>query len=393
MTQCFEDMIMLLGAAVHGTMLKPSHKYQVKKIKELACSQGVWPLIYPELNKVIGITDESVEFMSAIAKAIQRNAYNLDTIYELEQWNIEYCLLKGQAIASIYPHPDYRISGDTDILIKPKDEKKVLSILEKRGYRIEKRKKNDHHFKAWHSVGGLLEVHIRLLAITTKEILFGGLEPYHEQRRQITIYGKKIWTLGYNDGLMYLTAHYINHLICGGGGIRQILDLLLYMEKYESEIDMALYYKTMVELKYDRLIDTLKTIGSKYLGFSYPITDENLAEKLLSDCEEGGIFGFETDTRKGFYQAYCKRRPGNHLQGKWILAVKSESTLLSKFFASPNVLKREGYSLAAYKLLVPYAWMHRAFDIMVRKRREKDKRKNNIEKRMKLMKEIHMIDE
>ena len=393
MTQEFNDMLLLLGSAVHGISISQDHEYNIKRIKELAESQGVWSLVCPELEKNVDIKGESMQCMMMVAKNIQRNEYNLNLMQDLDAEGIDYCLLKGQAVAEIYPYPDYRISGDTDILIKPKDEKKTIVFLKRRGYQVKKRTKNDHHLKAYHSIGKLLEIHINLNSTTTRELLLDGLNPCHEPRRQILIYGKKIWTLGYNDGLLYLTAHYINHLIGGGGGIRQMLDLLLYMEKYESKIDMDQYKQIVKKLKYDGLIDIIKTIGAKYMGFSYPIKNEDLAEKLLSDCEEGGIFGFKTDTRKGFYQAYCKRRSGHQLHGNWILAVKRESTLLNKFFAYPYILKKEGYSYAKHKLLVPVAWLHRAFDISTRKVKEKETRNNNIEKRMKLMSELHMIDE
>ena len=38
------------------------------------------------------------------------------------------------------------------------------------------------------------------------------------------------------DTLMYLTAHYIKHLINSGGGVRKMMDLLLYIEKNKDKI-------------------------------------------------------------------------------------------------------------------------------------------------------------
>ena len=60
----------------------------------------------------------------------------------------------------------------------------------------------------------------------------------------------------------------------------------------------------MKKLRYDKLLDVLKTIGAKYFSFDYPMIYENEACKLLTDTENGGCFGFMADDRANFYKMY-----------------------------------------------------------------------------------------
>ena len=391
MTRNFRDMLLLLQAAVQGTEKQLNEDSDREGIEQLAKSQGVWTLIYPELRKATGEKEESMEFMTVIARAIQRNAYNLDILGAMDQKGIYYCLLKGQAASILYPHPDFRISGDTDILIRPEDEEKVALFLKSCDYQVEKRRKNDHHMKAWHPIGGLLEVHVSLYSAPTQELLFQGWDPCHEERRKILLYGKPIWTLGINDGLWYMTAHYIKHLINGGGGIRQMIDLLLYLKKYKEEIDMEQYQRILAELKYDKLIEVVKCIGADYLGFSYPELEEYsaLADRLLSDSEEGGIFGMRNQYQNNLYQTYCRMRGNNRITSNLILATKSEITMWDKLFVGSETLVRQGYGYARTKILVPIAWIHRVIDKYRSKKEGVSDGKND--ERLDLLKQLGMI--
>lgn len=141
------------------------------------------------------------------------------------------CIMKGAVVAELYEQPECRISGDTDIYINPDDEDKAVEILKENGYSISERTKNDHHLKARHPIGGLFEVHVRVYSKISEDIVFGGQITYSDKYDKITINGNEYHVMSVDDELMYLTAHYIKHLVNGGCGIRQVMDLLLYIEK------------------------------------------------------------------------------------------------------------------------------------------------------------------
>jgi len=271
MTQSFEIMLRMFGCGALGTEYRceKNNDIDADAVISLANSQGVWTVIYPVLSKICDVSSYRFRFLESVANYVRRNEFTLNIIKKISDAGIDVCLLKGASSSMLYKNPDYRISGDTDVLINPSDEKKVKDILLTCGYTLYKRTKNDHHLKAKHPVGGLLEVHLNLYSYVTEKILFNGKIEYNEEYIETEIYQKKVKVLGINDNLNYLTAHYIKHFITGGASIRQMMDLLLYMKKYEDKIDFEKYDSLMRELRYDKLIKAVKGVGVEYFGMEF----------------------------------------------------------------------------------------------------------------------------
>lgn len=399
MTQQFELMLHLFGAGEHGTktdLKAETLKLHIEEIRAHALAQGIWTMVFSELNQLCDASAFKTEVTNGVMKAMVEKEFTLGILKKLEEKGIRCCILKGAVVAECYKNPELRISSDTDVLIDPKDEETVCEFLKENGYAVEERLPNHHHLGARHPFGGLLEVHVMLYSDITRKVLFNNLNMYGEPWEKVTINGGTYHTLGVNDNLMYLTAHYIKHLVNSGGGVRQMMDLLLFIEKNKEHIDFEKYEKTLKELKYDKLIDVVKSVGAKYFGFSYEIKEEALMEKVLTDTEEGGIFGHQTDKRKMFYDAYCEERSEMSKYGtKIYMAVKKETGSLSWWLPKQETLiKAYGFRYAKCKLLVPAAWVHRYLRVFWRKwtARNKPKRTPEQESRLNLMRELGMIE-
>lgn len=396
MTQQFENMLYLFGKNANGAEVKLRFDPDVEEIRKYSIEQGIWTMVYPELAKICDASRYKQEFLETVSVGVMRKEFTLGTIRKLEENGIRCCILKGTMLSQLYKDPECRISGDTDILIDPKDEAKAKKVLKELGYEIGKREKNNHHLKAYHKKGGLLEVHIMLYGHTTSEILFNGLNLYGEEWNKTEIGGYEYHILGVNDCLMHLTAHYIKHLINEGGGVRQMMDLLLYIEKYADKIDFERYDRLLKELHYDKLIDVIRTVGGKYFGFNYEIKDEELAKKVLTDSETGGIFGHETDERKHFYDDFCKKRTTmSKYRLKIFSALKSEISVFDKFFPSrERMINIYGYNYAKKKVLLPIAWLNHYFNILTGRRKVVPDKRDTAEfkSRMQLMRDLGMIE-
>ncbi len=395
MTQDFKNMLYLFAANATGCEIRTEGEINISEIYRLSISQGIWTMVYPELAKICDASKYHMSFFKTISQGIARKEFNLEIIKKLEDAGIKCCILKGAAVSRLYKDTECRISGDTDVLIHPKDEGRLIEILKENNFLVQRRKRNDHHTQAMHPVGGLFEAHVEPYSKTAAKILFNGKDMYYEPWSKIEIGGNEYHTLGINDGLMFLTAHYIKHFVNEGGGVRQMMDLLLYMKENNDKIDFDRYNRTLKELKYDGLVDIVKTIGAKYFGFDYEIKNEELAEHVLSDSEVGGIFGFETDERKRFYDAYCnKRTTMSKYKYKVFVSLKGQRSIFNKFFPSVNELVGiYGYSYAKNKLLIPVAWLHRYFDIVFGRRNRVENKKGTaaFKERMQMMQELGMI--
>lgn len=392
MTTDFKTMLYLFGEGATGRKAEINEEINIEEIRRLAIEQGVWTVVYEPLSRIADSGKYRIEFLSTVSKAIRGKNFTLEILKKLDEKGLPCCIIKGEAIASLYALPDCRISSDTDILINPEQEDEILEFLAQSGYSVEKREKNDHHAKARHPIGGLLEIHVRLYSVSTEKLILNGMKLYTEPWREIETKDGHFRTLGINDGLMYLTAHYIKHLVNEGGGVRQMMDLLLYIEKNKSEIDFDKYEETLKELRYDKLIAVIKTVGAKYWGFDYSVADEATADKILSDSEKGGIFGFGTNEREGFYNAYCRKRHNNSVRTAYILNVKAENSIFRKLFPRRASMRERGYHAKGVFGLIG-AWVHRFFMILLKRgRKTKTSNSSACETRLEMMRELGMID-
>lgn len=405
MTHEFENMLYLFGCGALGKEPKTEYCENLSEIRNKALRQEVWDIVYSAIRKKIEEGDVKVPedvflrlenlFIANIASNIRRVEFSLSTVRKIMAEKINCCVLKGVSVASLYAMPETRISSDTDILINEKDEEKVCEILKDLGYTVEERAKHDHHRKAYHKTGGLFEVHVKLHSEGTREHILDGKVEYTEE---YVLNENGIYTMGIDDGLMYLSAHLIKHLINDGTGIRQIMDLLLYMKKYENRIDWDRYDTLMKELKYDKLIATVKGIGVKYLGmeFSDAITEGDGFAALLDDMENGGIFGMGEAGRKQFFINYTKLRSGkNALEHSIYRVTKGENSAFRVIFPTLNTMGKHFSYVRKCSLLLPIAWIHRIIKLSLKQVgiiKEKEEILTITDRRMNLIKKLGMID-
>lgn len=395
MTKEFETLLYLFGNSALDRKSSITRIDNPDLIVSMAVKQGIWSCIHPLLGTICDVSKYQLDFLAHISKSVARNEFTYGIIKKAEDAGIKCCLLKGIFVASLYAEPDYRVSSDTDILINPKDEKKMAKFLCDNGYSVEKRARNDHHMKAKHPIGGLLEVHVNLYSKITDKIIFCGKDMYSEPWMKVSVGDKEFYTLGINDNLVYLTAHYIKHFINGGSSIRQMMDLLLYIKKYEDKIDFERYENLIKELKYDKLIQSMKSIGAKYFGFEFAIVDEEYMNLLLEDSEKCGLFGSSSQRQTTVYNQFCeRRREVSSFRLKLMMWFESENALFRRLFPNQKALIRMGYSYSKHKALIPLALAHKHFDYVFKKNKIINEKKDAsvLNERLQTMKKLSIID-
>lgn len=405
MTRNFENMLHLFGCGALGKEPKNEYCENLSQVRNKALKQEVWDVVYAAVRSKIEKGEVAVPedafmrlenlFIANVASNMRRVEFNLSTVKKLMADGIRCCVLKGIAVASLYSVPETRISSDMDILIDLKDEEKVCEILKSLGYTVEERSKHDHHRKAHHKTGGLFEVHVKLHSEGTREHILDGKVEYTED---YIMNENGIYTMGINDGLIYLSAHLIKHLINDGMGIRQVMDLLLYMKKHKNEIDWNKYDALMKELRYDKLIAVVKGIGVKYLGLEFEnvITDGEGFNELLEDMECGGLFGMSDTESSQFFHLYTKRRSGNNaLEHSVYRITKGENSAFRMLFPSLKGMKKRFSYVEKCPVLLPVAWIHRIVKLSLQhlgicKEKEGVMLINN--RKMKMIEKLGMID-
>ena len=401
----FINMLHLFGAAATGKPIDIKYCENLSKIRDMALSQEVWDVIYSGVREKIADGSISVpaevyavleqKFMSNVALNIRKIEFNLKTLRLLEEKGIKCCVLKGTTVARLYAIPEARISSDMDILIDAENEEKTVGILNELGYECENRSKYDHHVKAYHKIGGLLEIHVALHSVPTSDIIFDDQVHYEEE---FMLLDDGIYSLGVNDSLTYLSAHLIKHLINDATGIRQMMDLLLYMKAYESQIDWKKYNDLMKRLGYDTLINVIKGIGVRFFGMESEgaITEGHGLEELLEDCEIGGLFGISEENRSQFYELYTQKRSGNNnIQHSLYRLTKSERSVFRTLFPKLDPMKKRFAYIEKFPVLLPIGWVHRLCEIVLKQTgiiSQKEKSTEVNERRMKMVEKLGMLN-
>ena len=403
MTQDFTNMLYLFGASATGKEIEIEYCKNLSKIRDLSLMQEVWDVVYsgvrpkiesgevkipPEIHATLEKT-----FLSNVALNVQKIEFNLSSLRKLEESGIKCAVLKGITISRLYAMPEARISSDMDILIDIKDEGKTVEILTELGYECENRAKNDHHMKAYHKKGGLLEVHVALHSAPTNDIILDDEIRYNEEFYRLE---DGLYTLGIQDNIIYLSAHLIKHLVNDATGIRQMMDLLLYMKEYKEKIDWEKYNSLMKKLGYDTLIRVVKGIGVKYFGMEFQdaITEGHGLPELLEDCEIGGVFAKNEKERARFFSIYTKRRSGKGTLSYLVYRFfKSERSVFAMLFPPAEAIKERFSYVKKHPVLLPVGWIHRFIQIFLKTKgeeaakTEKDRIENDVIARRIIMSE------
>lgn len=318
------------------------------RVLNLAKFHGVLPVLCRSLGTVETdlIGDEvrqkinDIE-LAAVAKS-ERLAEEEKILYDLlEQNGIEFIVLKGLAIRSLYLKKETRSSCDVDVLLKPQDKEAAIRLLTNGGYSRVKDYKEEITFLSEQNQAVELHFDITEGDKKLKDLFSGVFE------RANTFENKKFQKgLCAEDFVAYHVAHVAKHLLGGGSGIKSVCDTFVIEErlKYDKEkVEEALsesglnkLWKELVALK-DYMFH--KTVPS-------PLT-ERFAEYVIS----GGAYGSE--------------ERGNQIKKSRQGKVKYA---FSRLFLPCDELKAVYPILVKHKALYPFCSVHRFFKFVFKKK-------------------------
>lgn len=217
-----------------------------QRIFYLAESHHVLPMVY-----------ETVFRCDAVKKTMQKESRNLLQFYKRMTMNLvmlqtiktqEYLELvqflqkkgiwmltvKGIICRELYPKPDYRISGDEDILVdKTQFEKCHKALLEfgmkpvKKGINI-----GTEYEVSYMKSGSPLYIEVHKSLFPPESEVYGDFNRFFmrsaENPARILVEGTEIFTLDYTEHLFYLICHAYKHFLHSGFGMRQVCDIIMY---------------------------------------------------------------------------------------------------------------------------------------------------------------------
>ncbi len=307
------------------------------------------------------------QVMQAIRVQIMKTSEFLEMLRHLDEAGVKPLVVKGVVCRDLYPVPDYRMSGDEDVVVPPDQFTLCDKALRVFGMvPLGMQMDMEQAYEVPYGKPGrpiYIELHRSLFPPESEA--YGDLnrffEDLHERRVQVTIQGMEVPTAAPTDHLFYLICHAFKHFLHSGFGIRQVCDVVLFANRYGSQIDWDSVLSCCREIHAECFAAAMFEIGRKYLVFnpdqacfSQAWRDMDVDEtELLEDLLSGGIYGGANMSRKHSSSMTLDAVSASK-RGK-----EARSSLLKLLFPSVQKMEAKYPYLRRRPYLLPIAWVSR----------------------------------
>lgn len=313
---------------------------------------AVYALPYPILDELkIEDTELYAEWRKLCLQTQKRwiqLAHEQNELLKLfERNDIPCVVIKGMAAGLSYPAPYLRSPGDIDILVKREDFGLAATVLENNEYRLTSDISQVTHHNDYEKYKAKIELHRWLGNLKeTEEELIELFEEGISNRHSETVLTYSIPVLpSALNGLVLL--YHIEQHIRTGIGLRQILDWVMYVNKYVDDAFWSQQLSPLLE-KVGRKSFALSLTGmcQEFLGLRRDIklcasVDHDVCDELMDYIMSRGNFG-------------NKINADDQIASFWITA-KNPRTFFRR-------LQRGGMSrwkaAKRHKVLKPFAWIY-----------------------------------
>lgn len=380
MTREFEALMRLVGAAAQGKAVSSlPEPLDWARIEQLAGEQAVEALLGYALRLSPALPCPEAQRRRLIAQmrqlAFSNSAWRgsiLQLLGKMNEAGISALLIKGYAVASCYAAPDSRLSGDTDLLIAPRDEKRACAFMKESGFSVEERWAKGHHVVCCHPQLGCVELHVLLYDEIVEDVWFGkmdGREFVREPAIEVSTQEGGYRTLGHTDHMIFLMLHLIKHFIISGMSLRMMLDAALFFVRHAQEIDGTRFWQTMRGLQYETIAQSILWAMVRYCGLEGASLPGLLSEcppqvdMILDDLENGGWLGRRDEkAREEGWHEYNRqllmKKKGKARYGLYMVRWKMDM-YRKALFPSRKTLALRYPCVQKCALLIPFVWLHR----------------------------------
>lgn len=214
---------------------------------------------------------------------------------------VPYEIVKGQAVASYYPKPFLRQSGDIDFYCKNHFGSGVLALKDVWNVKPERHGSGKHADFTYN--GNIFEIHFQLTDLYTKKRndYFRGIVE-QGSRTEICIDGCPIYTLSPSNHVLFVFLHICYHLLSLGVGLRQFCDMAVMLHFAKEQINMPVLHTHLQTLGLEQFWCACGSILVDYLGlpeeevgFTLSPKDRHYGRKIMNVMTFRGNMGhYET---------------------------------------------------------------------------------------------------
>ena len=342
-----EDLLIkLCGLYLKGEKLVPDDSTNLAELYDFAKAHNLMPVCFLSLdfeNAKDGFGEIREKFFSGFLDSVYIHQLRQNTLDELKELlkgaEIPFICFKGSVLKELYPVPESRVMGDSDVLIRESDRSKAHKLLIDSGFSCTA---ENEFVRNYVKDGNLIELHTSL----SDEYDMGVFEAPFDYAKFDGCEGR------FEDDfhLAYLITHMAHHFRFYGAGVRMLLDVAVMLDKSSADIDAVVKYLESCQL--DKFAKVVFTLCKKWFGVGRDFGENTEgAERFLLS---GGVFGGE-NKNKGAVVARRQLETGKKItpfMAKLRLAFPSYSTLKGIDYIK---------FINGRPWLTPVAWVYRFF--------------------------------
>lgn len=337
MTLTERQFLSLLRSGLTGTEPDPvlfAGEADWQTIYRLAEEQTVVPIVTDGIDCMPAGEKPGIETLEpfladTLAAEIRNDTVNRfarTLFHKVNSTGIPATMVKGQALARLYPVPGHRQPGDIDILVRPQDYTAIKDILVGKATAVDV-----EHAEILHqgmSFGSIeVEVHGSISTLMSvgldKKLEFLTEEMFREGDFVVEEFsGEPVKTPSVLFNAVYILIHFLHHYWSGGVGLRQLSDWGIYVNRHFDEIDRDRLESILHELGIMRLWQTFAGLSTTWLGTDkdrFPFWTDRYSRKykrILRYMFKSGNFGVN-QSREAVSRPYLLRK----LHSFWQLVV------------------------------------------------------------------------
>ena len=297
----------------------------------MARQHKVLPMLYDILSDYLEDRRPDLwELLGQTAEGTVKQSYRLlfltkELTRVISSAGIPVIALKGCGIAAYYPVPEYRKSGDVDLLLRnAKDVQAAGKLLEGLHYELKEEQHANHHLAYQGKEGIDVELHAMLAEPLDNESMnqrMNDLLPlYFEEAKETQSMGVTIPTASDALQALELLLHMLQHFLRAGFGLKLLTDWVVFWNRVKDPEVAERFAGLAKECGVSGFAKAVTLLCEKYLGLKeIRIYGENLeaefskgyAEHFLMDIVNAEEFGKADKNRM---VALRKRSLGGYLK-------------------------------------------------------------------------------
>lgn len=350
MTREKEYFIHLLAGFLNGEAPKPM-AVDWTKIFELADQHSVQAIVSQQIKALPADVAPQGKlksmFNQQIGRTIQAYDKRSEAIAVLESFfcdnKTDYMFVKGAGISCYYPVPEYRTSGDIDVIVRDIDFDVIVQLLRnqwqvKDNGNVAVLTVNDVEVEV-HSAGSIKDQYF--------DDIFTLAEQIGEYKYQLNMYHQ----------LLFVLRHISKHLSHSGAGVRMLMDVDVLV-RANPDFDNQRFNIMCVQANCQKIWNTISSLAHHWFATPVDCDRQVVSDSvLMSNLErvflDGGVFGF-SQFDLGDY--YITKSLGTQQQ---VTVGTRLRAILRLIFPGKDVLYNQFGYANRHKLLLPVAFCHR----------------------------------